>query len=71
MHTLFDGLEFRVLRERLVAEHEQVDETVEEGFDLEGIQLKPGEVAAWLKENVLDRRADRRRGPGQLGPRDR
>lgn len=52
VHTLFDSLEFRVLRERLVAEHEQVEETIEEGFDLEGTQLKPGEVAAWIKEHV-------------------
>jgi DNA polymerase-1 len=52
VHTLFDGLEFRVLRERLVAEHEQVDETVDQGFELQGVQLKPGEVAAWIKENV-------------------
>ncbi|MEV0802675.1 DNA polymerase I [Kribbella sp. NPDC050281] len=52
VHTLFDSLEFRVLRERLVAEHEEVDATVDHGFELEGVQLKPGEVAAWLKENV-------------------
>ena len=52
VHTLFDSLEFRVLRERLVAEHEQVEETIEEGFDLEGSQLKPGELAAWIKEHV-------------------
>ncbi|GAA1652722.1 DNA polymerase I [Kribbella alba] len=52
VHTLFDGLEFRVLRERLVAEHEQVDDTVDQGFELQGVQLKPGEVAAWIKENV-------------------
>ncbi|NEA33007.1 DNA polymerase I [Streptomyces sp. SID13031] len=52
VHTLFDSLEFRVLRERLVAEHEEVEETIEEGFDLEGAQLKPGEVEAWIKEHV-------------------
>jgi DNA polymerase-1 len=52
VHTLFDSLEFRVLRERLVAEHEQVEETIEEGFDLEGTQLKPGEVSGWIKEHV-------------------
>jgi len=52
VHTLFDSLEFRVLRERLVAEHEEVDATVDHGFELEGSQLKPGEVAAWLKEHV-------------------
>ena len=52
VHTLFDGLEFRVLRERLVAEHEEVDASVDQGFELQGVQLKPGEVAAWIKENV-------------------
>jgi DNA polymerase-1 len=52
VHTLFDGLEFRVLRERLVAEHEEVDAGVEEGFDLEGTQLSPGDVAAWIKEHA-------------------
>ncbi|WP_350281731.1 DNA polymerase I [Kribbella sp. HUAS MG21] len=52
VHTLFDSLEFRVLRERLVAEHEEVDATVDHGFELDGVQLKPGELAAWLKEHV-------------------
>src|SRR5919106_1967421 len=52
VHTLFDSLEFRVLRERLVAEHEEVDATVDHGFELQGVQLKPGEVAAWIKEHV-------------------
>ncbi|MFF1816624.1 DNA polymerase I [Kribbella sp. NPDC058245] len=52
VHTLFDSLEFRVLRERLVAEHEEVDATVEQGFELDGVQLKPGEVAAWLQKHV-------------------
>jgi len=53
VHTVFDGLEFRVLRERLVAEHgDSYDEDVEEGFDLQGAQLAPGEVAGWLKEHL-------------------
>jgi len=53
VHTVFDGLEFRVLRERLVAEHgDAYDEDVEEGFDLQGAQLAPGELAGWLKEHV-------------------
>jgi DNA polymerase I len=53
VHTVFDGLEFRVLRERLVAEHgDSYDEDIEEGFDLAGAQLAPGEVAGWLKEHV-------------------
>ncbi len=53
VHTVFDGLEFRVLRERLVAEHgDSYDEDIEEGFDLAGAQLAPGELAGWLKEHV-------------------
>ncbi|HEY3002092.1 MAG TPA: DNA polymerase I [Kribbellaceae bacterium] len=53
VHTVFDGLEFRVLRERLVAEHgDAYDEDVEAGFDLKGAQLAPGELAGWLKEHV-------------------
>ena len=71
VHTLFDSLEFRVLRERLVAEHEQVEETIEEGFDLEGTQLKPGEVAAWIKEHVSTGARTGVAVQGQLGPGDR
>ena len=53
VHTVFDGLEFRVLRERLVAEHgDAYDDDVEEGFDLDGTQLAPGQVTDWLAEHV-------------------
>ena len=64
VHTVFDGLEFRVLRERLVAEHGDQIEDVEEGFDLEGTQLAPGEVAGWLKEHLS---ADERTGVAVQG----
>jgi DNA polymerase I len=59
VHTVFDGLEFRVLRERLVAEHGDQVEDIEEGFDLQGVRLARGELAGWLKEHVA---ADERTG---------
>ncbi|MCY7395134.1 MAG: DNA polymerase I [Nocardioides sp.] len=48
VHTLFDGLEFRVLRERLF-ETLQSEEVIDDsGFALSGTVLGAGEVAAWL-----------------------
>ncbi|MEN8705455.1 MAG: DNA polymerase I [Nocardioides marinisabuli] len=55
VHTLFDGLEFRVLRDRLF-ETLSSEEVVEgDGFELEGARLAPGEVAAWLAEHAVER----------------
>jgi DNA polymerase I len=48
VHTLFDGLEFRVLRDRLFETLESQEEIDESGFDLAGERLVAGEVAAWL-----------------------
>ncbi len=48
VHTLFDGLEFRVLRDRLFATLESEEEVDETGFDLETTVLAPGEVTGWL-----------------------
>ncbi|WP_134766340.1 DNA polymerase I [Nocardioides sp. 1609] len=50
VHTLFDGLEFRVLRNRLFEEIESTEVLEEGGFELEGQALEPGAVAAWLAE---------------------
>jgi DNA polymerase-1 len=53
VHTLFDSLEFRVLRERLLeswdVQHEEIDES---GFALAGSVLGPGEVAGWLADHT-------------------
>jgi len=54
VHTLFDGLEFRVLRERLFEELESEEEVDGSGFDLDGVRLGPGEVAGWLAELAAD-----------------
>jgi len=52
VHTLFDGLEFRVLRDRLFETLESEEEVDGSGFDLEGDRLGPGEVSAWLAEHA-------------------
>src|SRR6476659_409954 len=50
VHQVFDGLEFRVLRDRLFDTLESVEEEAESGFDLDGTLLAPDEVAGWLEE---------------------
>ena len=57
VHTLFDGLEFRVLRERLFEtvqslNEEEIDES---GFEMSGVVLEPGAVAGWLAEHAGER----------------
>ncbi|MFI5933483.1 DNA polymerase I [Actinoplanes sp. NPDC051494] len=48
VHQVFDALEFRVLRERLYSYLDAVEPEAEAGFDLDGIVLGTGHVAAWL-----------------------
>lgn len=52
IHTLFDTLQFRVLRERLYATLSAVEPEAEEGFEVEMARPGPGEVAAWLAEHA-------------------
>ncbi len=54
VHTLFDSLEFRVLRERLLESWDVQDATLidDSGFQLEGARLGAGEAAAWLDEHA-------------------
>ncbi|MCW2817420.1 MAG: polA [Marmoricola sp.] len=54
VHTLFDGLEFRVLRDRLFETLESVEEIDASGFALEMTRLAPGEVASWLADEAAD-----------------
>ena len=53
VHTLFDGLEFRVLRDRLF-ETLSSDEDVlaDSGFELAGTRLGADEVGPWLAEHT-------------------
>jgi len=48
VHQVFDGLEFRVLRERLFATLTTAEPEAEAGLDVQGEVLAPGAVAAWL-----------------------
>jgi DNA polymerase-1 len=55
VHTLFDGLEFRVLRDRLFETLESEEELEGPGFELTGDVLAPGEVGPWLAEVGTER----------------
>jgi len=51
-HQLFDGLEFRVLRDRLLETLPAEDLSPEGGFQLSGEILGTDELAAWLEEHA-------------------
>lgn len=48
VHTLFDGLEFRVLRDRLFETLSSEEEIDDSGFDVDMSVLGAGELTAWL-----------------------
>ena len=50
VHTVFDGLEFRVLRDRLFATIEAPEQEAESGFEVEGVTLAPADIPGWLAE---------------------
>ncbi|MFC4908033.1 DNA polymerase I [Actinomadura gamaensis] len=52
IHTLFDSLQFRVLRERLYSSLSAAEPEAEEGFDVEVDALEPGALATWLEANA-------------------
>ncbi|HET8604359.1 MAG TPA: DNA polymerase I [Marmoricola sp.] len=52
VHTLFDGLEFRVLRDRLFDTLESVEEIDDSGFEVHMSRPSEGQVAAWLDEHA-------------------
>ncbi|GAA2774251.1 DNA polymerase I [Saccharopolyspora taberi] len=56
VHRLFDDLEFRVLRERLFATLTTEEPEVEEGFEISGGLVAPGELRAWLDQHARDGR---------------
>ncbi|MBA2521727.1 MAG: DNA polymerase I, partial [Solirubrobacterales bacterium] len=51
VHKIFDGLEFRVLRDRLFATLSVEEPELEPGVQIDGRRLKAGEVAGWLAEH--------------------
>jgi len=52
VHKVFDGLEFRVLRDRLFATLQAVEVEADSGFDLQGCVLSSAQVPAWLAEHA-------------------
>jgi DNA polymerase-1 len=48
VHTLFDSLEFRVLRDRLFETLQSEEEIDDSGFSIDGSRLAAGELAGWL-----------------------
>jgi DNA polymerase-1 len=52
VHQVFDGLEFRVLRDRLFSTVEAARPEAESGFDLATSRLAPGAVADWLLQHA-------------------
>jgi DNA polymerase-1 len=51
-HQLFDSLEFRVLRDRLLEALPNEEIVPEGGFALSGVILQPGELSGWLAEHA-------------------
>ena len=51
VHKLFDGLEFRVLRDRLFSTLESEEEVDDSGFELHVTRLAAGELAGWLEQH--------------------
>jgi DNA polymerase-1 len=52
VHQVFDGLEFRVLRDRLFSTLTADEPQAEGGFELDSSVLGPGQVRAWLDEHA-------------------
>jgi DNA polymerase-1 len=53
LNTLFDTLQFRVLRERLYSTFSVSEpESADAGFELDGVVLSPGDLAEWLEEHA-------------------
>jgi DNA polymerase-1 len=72
VHTLFDNLQFRVLRDRLFATLTSAEPEVEGGFEVAEDEVAPGRLGEWLQANArtgrtgLIFRGTWGRGVGQL-----
>ncbi|MEO6882106.1 MAG: DNA polymerase I [Mycobacteriaceae bacterium] len=54
IHSLFDDLEFRVLRDRLFSTLSSSEPEADEGFDVRGSVLGAGQVREWLDDHARD-----------------
>ena len=55
VHTLFDSLEFRVLRDRLFTTFDTAETEVSGGIEIDGTILGEDELAGWLAEHGIGR----------------
>ena len=54
VHQVFDGLEFRVLRDRLFASLSSDEPDAEDGFEIDGTIVAQGDVRAWIVDHLAD-----------------
>ncbi|SEO96372.1 DNA polymerase I [Trujillonella endophytica] len=71
VHTLFDNLQFRVLRDRLFATLTSAEPEVDGGFEVTADEVEPGGLGAWLAAHAGGRtglvfRGSWGRGTGEL-----
>ncbi len=71
VHTLFDNLQFRVLRDRLFATLTSAEPEVDGGFEVTEDDVEPGALGAWLDAHARGRtglvfRGTWGRGTGEL-----
>ena len=52
VHSVFDALEFRVLRDRLYETLQAAEPEADEGFEVDVDVLAPGDLAEWLAEHA-------------------
>jgi len=52
IHTVFDRLEFRVLRDRLFEYLDPVEDEAEEGIEVAGSRIEPVDLPAWLADHA-------------------
>lgn len=55
VHRVFDGLEFRILRDRLFSTLEAPEPEAEGAVDVDGQVLEPGQVGPWLQAHTSGR----------------
>ncbi len=68
VHRVFDGLEFRVLRDRLFATISAPEPEAGEGFDVHGTSLTGQAAQTWLTEHATGRVALAVHSTGGMGP---
>ncbi len=67
VHKIFDGLEFRVLRDRLFQTLSADEPEIAAGTEIDGVQLAPGALPGWLAGHAAGQRLTGVEVQGQWG----